>query len=45
MRYPGPIREGLKDLKMDGYTRPLRPGEKYIIFKRFDRAVIQDLPR
>jgi TonB family protein len=44
MRFPRHIREKLKNLREDEYTRPLRLGEKYIIFKRFSKEVAKDLP-
>jgi TonB family protein len=34
-RYPLHIREELKKLRVNGVTRPLRLGPKYVIFKRF----------
>jgi TonB family protein len=45
MRYPLHVRERLKHLREGEYTRPLRLGEKFIIFKRFSKDVAKDLPK
>jgi TonB family protein len=45
MRFPLHIRERLKSLQEGEYTRPLRLGDKYIIFKRFSKDVAKDLPK
>jgi len=38
MRYPQHVRETLRHLREDDYTRPLRLGEKYVIYKRFSKS-------
>jgi TonB family protein len=45
MRYPQHVRETLKRLREDDYTRPLRLGERYIIYKRFKKSAFEDLPK
>ena len=45
MNYPQQVRDQLKRLKEDETTRPLRLGDKYVIYKRFCRSAFKDLRR
>jgi TonB family protein len=45
MRFPQRIRERLKNLREDDFTRPLRLGEKYVIYKRFGKNVSREVPK
>jgi TonB family protein len=41
VRYPQNVREALKRLDPGDYTSPLRRGEEYVIYKRFDRNTLE----
>ena len=43
MNYPQHVRDQLKRLKEDDTTRPLRVGDKFVIYKRFCRSAFRDL--
>ena len=41
VRYPQNVREVLKQLDPGEYTGPLRRGEEYVIYKRFDTDTLE----
>jgi TonB family protein len=41
VRYPQNVREALKRLDPGDYTSPLRRGEEYVIYKRFDKNTLE----
>jgi TonB family protein len=38
VRYPQSVRDALRRLDPGGYTSPLRRGEEYVIYKRFEKG-------
>lgn len=41
VRYPQNVRDALKQLDPGDYTSPLRRGDEYVIYKRFDRNTLE----